>query len=42
MNELNELTIENGIDETINDIVSFEDLPESMQIEFANGKGGDN
>lgn len=41
MNELKELTIENGIDETIKDVVLFKDLPESMQVEFTDGKGGE-
>ena len=41
MDKLKELTAENGIDETVDDVTSFEDLPESMQEEFADGKGGE-
>lgn len=31
----------NGIDETVCEVNCFEDLPESMQAEFADGKGGE-
>lgn len=36
-----ELTAENGIDESIEDMLTDDNLPESMQEEFADGKGGE-
>lgn len=41
MNDLKELTAENGIEEVIEETTSFENLPKEMQEEFADGKGGD-
>ena len=41
MEDLKELTAENGIDETLENVESLLDAPESMQIEFADGKGGE-
>ena len=40
MDELKELTAENGLDETIENSLAYENLPTSMQEEFADGKGG--
>jgi hypothetical protein len=41
MDNLEKLTAENGINESIQNVNSFEDLPESMKEEFADGKGGE-
>lgn len=41
MDKLEKLTAENGVNETIQNVNSFEDLPESMKEEFADGKGGE-
>jgi hypothetical protein len=41
MDNLEKLTAENGINENIQNVNSFEDLPESMKEEFADGKGGE-
>lgn len=39
MDDLKELTAENGLDETIDGVLTQENLPASMQEEFTNGKG---
>lgn len=41
MSDLKELTAENGLDETIEKTLTYENSPASMQEEFADGKGGE-
>ena len=41
MDDLKELTTENGLTESIDSDLSFENLPDSMKEEFEDGKGGE-
>lgn len=41
MDDLKELTAGNGLTESIDSDLSFENLPDSMKEEFADGKGGE-